>query len=175
MARHRGNLGLSLLELLAVVLVLGILAAIVQPSLEPATPARLALAASEVASAARFARSEALRTGQPHGIRAQSSLDLVRVFRADTTSTPLTPAYDVRHPVSMRLYDLELPGVDLTETSVWRGTCNVADQVVFDARGTARCADPFSVLLDQQTLGLSAAGQNADVTIEGLTGRVVVP
>ena len=102
--------GFSLLEISIVVLILGIMALVVIPDSSPGNQQKLDLAVQEFAAAIRFARSEAIRLGEPRGFYDQSSALRIRVFRADVGTSPWTPVYDVYHPVSKKLYDLELSG-----------------------------------------------------------------
>ncbi len=177
-ATHRG---FSLVELVVVLTLLSLSAVILIPAVQPTQGYRLDLAASEFADAMRFARSEALRTGKPHGFLAESSENRIRVFRANTITTPLTPVHDVYHPVSRRLYDLDLDTEDalagVTMNSggpTWLGTCDTPDIVVFDATGTPHCSDPWTVLLAERVVTLAFTDATRQVVLAGETGRVVV-
>jgi hypothetical protein len=56
--------------------------------------------AERVAAALRFARDEALRTAQPHGVALSTGTDAdtLKVFLLDTGTLPPTPQFSVRHP-----------------------------------------------------------------------------
>jgi type II secretion system protein H len=172
--------GFSLVELLVVVLILGIVAAVAVPAMSGNDPARLDLAAEEFAQAMRYARSEALRTGEPHGFREQNGARRIRVFRPDTGTAPWTVNYDVYHPVSRKLYDIALDthsmaAVDsLSATRVYRGTCNQNGNVYFDSSGIPRCTDPETVLLDQFEVTFALGEHTRVVTLHSITGRVSV-
>jgi type II secretion system protein H len=172
--------GFSLLELLIVVTILGIAATVAIPDFSAATPNKLELAAEEFAQAMRFARSEAMRTGQPHGFRQQSGAKRIRVFRPDTTVSPWLPIYDVYHPISKKLYDIVLDthpfaSVEtITRTPTFRGTCNITGNIYFDGNGTARCLDPETVLLEEFNMTLTLDKHTRIVTLQGITGRVAV-
>lgn len=176
----RSAAGYSLTEILAVVLLLSIAAAVAIPNLSATDPSKLDLAAQELAEAMRFARAEAIRTGEPHGFRQQSSAKRIRVFRPDTSASPWTPIYDVLHPISKKLYDIELDDhrfarVDsLSHDRVYRATCNVADHVYFDANGVPRCLDPETVLLDTFEVELALGDHVRTLTLDRITGRVTV-
>ena len=172
--------GYSLLELLAVVIILGIAAAVAIPGISTVDPDGLDIAAEEIAQAMRYARSEAIRTGDPRGFRQNSSNRRIRVFRPDTITSPWTLTYDVYHPVSKKLYDIELDAHPFTAVSsvshnrVYRGVCNTPANVYFDNGGVPRCADPETVLLDQYDVTLTMGGHSRTVTLHGITGRVTV-
>jgi prepilin-type N-terminal cleavage/methylation domain-containing protein len=172
--------GFTILEMLIVVGVLSIAALVVVPSSEPAAPYRLDLATSELAAAIRFARGEAIRTGRPHGVELDTSLETFRAFRAAPNDVPPTPIYDVNHPVSKLPYvgdlddDSATRGVALAAESSFSAACNTPTRVVFDARGIPRCGDPWSVLLQAQTLTLTLGGHIQRILLEGETGRVRV-
>lgn len=107
--------GLHLIELLIVVAILGMVALVAMPHLAATDPARLDLAAREVADALRFARSEALRTAQPHGVlvdhdASETSYQDIAVYRVDTTASPFAIAALVYHPVDKQPYDRAVGG-----------------------------------------------------------------
>jgi type IV fimbrial biogenesis protein FimT len=176
----RRNRGFTLTEILAVVAILGIVASVAIPSFSSVNPHPLELAAEETANAMRFARSEAMRLGSPIGFRQQSSQQRIRVFRADTGTSPWTLNYDVYHPHSKHLYDIELDSHpfaaadSVSHNRVYRGTCNKPGNVYFDSNGTPRCADPETVLLEQFDITLSLGSHSRVVTLHGISGRVTV-
>jgi len=176
----RGKGGYSLTEILAVVLVLSVAAAVAIPNLVTTDPSKLDLAAEECAQAIRFARGEAIRTGAPHGFNQESAAQRLRVYRVDTSATPWTEQYDVRHPISKKLYDVDLgdhPFARAETTSddrSFRGTCNRTSLVYFDAAGIPRCLDPQTVLVEQFDFTLRLGAHSRTVSLDRVTGRVTV-
>lgn len=179
-ARPLRQRGYSLVEVSLVVLIIGILAATVIPNLMSPDPGRLDLAAQEYADAIRFARSEAMRLHAPRGFRQSSSNKRIRVFRPDTSTTPWTEIYDIYHPLSKKLYDINLgqhpfAGADSIDTlRQYRGACNRINSVYFDADGIPRCLDPQTVLLDRYDVTLTAGSHQRMVSLESITGQVTV-
>ena len=173
--------GYSLVELLLIVSLLGLVALIATPDSRPSQRYRLDKAAAEIADAYRFARSEAMRTGNPHGVRLQRPQNRARVYNSDMGTSPPTALYTVYHPATRRLYDLDLDlrrdlrGVTMDSVNrTWTGTCNLVSYVTFDANGTPHCSDPLQVLLVSATVTLTHQGSALDVVVNGETGRVVV-
>mgnify|MGYP002063100860 FL=1 len=172
--------GVTLVELLVVIAIMGVAAAVAIPNLSSSDPQRLDLAAEEFANAMRFARSEAMRTGEPRGFRQFASSKRIWVFRPDTSTSPWTLNYDVYHPVSKKLYDIDLnthPFVaadSLSSNRVYRGTCNKTGEIYFDSSGIPRCADPETVLLEKLTMTLALGPHTRIVTLHGITGRLTV-
>ena len=172
--------GVTLVELLVVIAILGVAAAVAIPGLRSSDPQALDLAAEEVANTMRFARSEALRSGQPRGYRGNSTTTRVRVFRPDTSTSPWTVNYDVYHPVSKKLYSIRLKdhplaAIDsMSHNRVYRGTCNNPRNVYFDSSGIPRCTDPETVLLEELNVTLTLGTHTRIVTLHGITVRVTV-
>ena len=140
---------------------------------------KLELAASEVAAAYRYARGEALRGADPHGVHVDVAQNRIRLFRLPTLSPP-TPAYDVNHPLTKRLYDIDLDaqpateGVTVASGAVWSATCDQPSFFGFDSAGTPRCGDPWPVTLEVGGVMLSYQGHTRAVVVDGETGRVTV-
>ncbi len=177
---HRDEYGFSLVELLIVIAFLGIAASIAIPDVSTTDVSRLELAAAEMANAMRFARSESMSQGSPRGFRQQSITQRIRVFRPDTSVSPWVPIYDVYHPLSKQLYDVDLSQHtfasvdDITHNRVYRGTCNTPGRVYFDVNGTPWCTDPENILLDNFVVTLTAGSHTRTVILHGITGRVTV-
>jgi len=156
------------------------MAAVVVPSFSSPDPERLDTAAQEIADAMRFARSEAMRLGEPRGFTENSSQKRIRVFRPETGTLPWTLVYDVYHPVSKQIYDITLDthafakADSVTATRVYRGACNQDWNVYFDAGGIPRCTDPETVLLQQYDVTLSLGTQTRVVSLNSITGQVSV-
>lgn len=176
----RSASGYSLPELLVVVMILGIAASVAIPNIAATSPTRLDLAAEEFAQAIRYARSEAIRTGEPRGYQQQSVAKRIQIFRADTSTSPWTLNYDVYHPVSKKLYDVDLNthsfagAGNLSQIATFRGTCNNPNNVYFDANGIPRCADPETILVEQFDVTLNLGNHTRVVTLNGITGRVTI-
>jgi type II secretion system protein H len=174
--------GLTMVELLLVVSILGLVAMVAIPSLSASDHAKLELAAEEFAQAMRFARSQAMQQGAPYGFRNPpgSGIKRIRVFRMDTTTNPWSPVYDVYHPLSKILYDIDLRTHALayaeavSRNTTFRGTCNMVGNIYFDGHGTPWCADPEDVLLDQLNVTFSSGPISRVVTLHGISGRVTL-
>ena len=160
---------------------LGIVAAIVVPAVtSTGSDKELELVAEEFADAMRFARSEAIRTGEPHGFRFFTNQYRIRVFSADTSGTPWTWVWDVYHPLTKQLYDYTFPAdlsgatTPVTHVPVYRSTCDRNGVVYFDANGTPWCLEPETALLDSYRLDIATTDGQLSVNLDGITGRVTV-
>jgi len=176
----RNEHGFTLVELLIVVIILGVAATVAIPDLSTTNTSKLDLAAAEIAGAMRFARSESMRQGVPRAFRQQASQKRIRVFRPDTSVSPWDPVFDVYHPLSKQLYDIDLDdhsfaaADDVTNNAVYRGSCNSIGNIYFDVNGTPWCTDPETVLLDYLEVTLTAGRHTRIVKLHGITGRVTV-
>ena len=172
--------GFTLVELLVVLSIVALFATIALPSAEPGNQHVLDLAAGEVAAAARFVRSEALRTRGSYGLRVEPGSARVRVYRADTSTTPATPIFDLRNPVSKRVYEVDLEnrrmlsGIQMTMGSTHLTSCVTPNDIVYDGTATPRCGNPWNALLGSAWIRLSLSGSERTVWIDGETGRTSI-
>lgn len=169
--------GFSFVELMMVVIILGIVAVAAMPNFSSTNEKKLDNAANEVASALRFAQSEAIRTKISHGIDIDTTNDRIRVYRLPAT----TPVYDVYHPVDKKLYDLQLKtdayisGVDVIGVSFVFGAYTSTANLDFSADGFPKyTSSGTDSMLTTGTLTLSYQGQQRILSIAPMTGRVTI-
>jgi prepilin-type N-terminal cleavage/methylation domain-containing protein len=178
--RAAGQRAYTIIELLAVVALIGLTASVLIPSAIPGESKKLDIVAMEVANAMRFARSEAMRTGNTLGFQQQSTINRMRIFNIDIGSVPATFEYNVYHPVDKDLYTRwfgEQPFAfngEMQNLSTYQGTCNLKSKIYFDADGTPWCTDPVTVLLERFDVDLKLGTSSRIVTLHGITGRVTI-
>jgi len=174
--------GFTLLEVLLATFILGIVALAAIPSFTSSGGARLEVAASEVASAIRFARSEALRTGQPHGVYATTAAQRLQVYRLVEFLGIPVPTYDVRNPLDKQLYDLKfgtdpvLSGVTVVGAEfLYTGSTDGGGYLGFDPIGTPKYTSGGTVrMLVSASVELSYRGDCMVVKVQPMTGRVMI-
>jgi len=181
------NQGYTLLELAVVVSIVSVLAAVALPGLRPSQDQKLDLAASRVAEALRFGRTESIRTGDVHAVEILFNTGQVIVSRADMTQaspypagTPTDPASILVEPLTKQPFDFSLSvdnstaGVDVLTRPF---TYGVGDRrtVLFDAQGTPfHKAGGAFYRLDDGLVELAFGDQRRNVRLATLTGRVVL-
>jgi len=150
------------------------------PDIAASRSYKLDLAARDFAAAMRFARDEAMRLGSPRGFNIQSAARRIRVMRLDLSVSPPTLNYDVYDPVSKKLYDIDLAASSIAAAEVvslnstFRGICTQPGEIYFDSTGTARCANPETVLVSQFSISLGLDNDSRSIILDGITGRVTV-
>lgn len=172
--------GYTLIELVVVVGIIGLIAVVAVPQTASNDEQRVHIAAIELGDAMRFARGEAMRLGIPHGFSFAADEKKLQLFRLDSKTFPAVRVYDVRHPVSKQLYEIAIDdhpfagaGTILTHAS-FHAACATVEEIYFDARGTARCWSPETVLLKSFSVELHLGQNTSGVSLDGLTGRVTV-
>jgi len=178
--------GFTLLELLIVITILGIVALVAIPYLQSPDTKKLEVAANEAVMALRYAKSQAIRTGKPHGVRFTAANDRIVVFELDMTDPPIDSADEttLRHPHDKKLYDLSINtdtptagiGISIADFR-FGGDPTPYEYVVFNAKGTpVRVASDTTItLMDQGEVRLNQGGNISIVQVDAVTGRVTRP
>jgi type II secretion system protein H len=120
MDRIRSAAGFTLTEIMIVVAILGLTALVVIPTFTShEDEQKLSLAAAELTDGLRYARNEAIRTGNT--FRVTINLDNDQFMIADLAALP---GQTVIHPVSRTPYNVDFPssgrysGIDITGSGV---------------------------------------------------------
>jgi prepilin-type N-terminal cleavage/methylation domain-containing protein len=183
--RVKEERGYTLVELVIVVAILGLVAAVAVPNITTGSDKKLSLAAEEVASAIRFARSEALRTGEGHGLTVSQATQKVTVTKYDITIVPISTLGTLTHPIDKQPYDFNVNTSTDTKGVTISNSSDVFDygpegrrrSLIFDPRGVPIWivgSDPTRHLLEDGTIELSYGTQQRIVSVAPITGRVTV-
>ena len=176
--------GVTLVELLIVVTLLGVVAVVAIPNLRSEDPYRLELAAREIANAIRLARSEALRTGEVHGVQISQNTHRVVAYKADMSTSPVGMESILYHPVSKQRVDFETinapmtSGVSITNTQdPFLYATGRRKNLLFDASGLpmwiVNSTGSTYALLDG-VINLGYGNIVLGVQVAPITGRVTV-
>ena len=181
----RKQTGLSLIELTAVIAILGITALVVIPNFSSTDPYKLELAAEQVAQAIRFSRSEAMRTGEHHGVTISQVTQDITVKKWDITTYPVSTESISYHPMSKQSFEFDItgfslaPGVRITNTNdifLYTGAGR-RRSLIFDPQGVPVWivgSDDSVYLLEEGIVQLSAGQSQLNITVAPITGRVSV-
>lgn len=170
--------GFSLTEMLVVVAIVGLVAAATTTSLSSSDSKQLDAAASEVVSLIRFARNEAIRTGDAHGVDANVATQRIRPYIRGIFGIPF---YTVRNPVDRNIYNLDFdsePGMsDVVVSSVLFDFQGVGSQALlgFNIDGVPKYESGGTVhLLNSAEIRLSLGNDERVINVAPVTGRVTV-
>ncbi|MFW2403864.1 MAG: pilus assembly FimT family protein [Gammaproteobacteria bacterium] len=177
--------GFTITELLVVVIILGVLAAVVAPGIRSGSPDRVDLAAAEAAEAIRFARSEALRTGNVHGVFVEHNQNRVTVEKTDLSEEPVDGESVLYHPVTRQPYTFDLDDDKLMSGVTIGNTSDVFNywflgprrRLLFDAQGLPVYMKPIAgetYHLMPASIIFELDGYERRVSIESYTGRVTI-
>lgn len=179
--KGRAERGYTLLELVVVVSIVAVMAAVALPSMRPAEDQRLDHAVAWIAESVRFARAEAMRTGNPVHLEVNETSGRLRVTVADLSGPSAAPGAELRDPISKQPYDFvvsDLPdmrGIDITAKSFDYPSGGRTETVVFDARGLpfTKSSDNF-MRLTQGEIQIALGDRERNVYVAPLTGRVTL-
>lgn len=179
---NRRLAGVTLAEMLIVVALLGLAAALVIPQASSVTPLVADAAAAEVAHAIRFAQREAMRTGMYHVAEVDPALQTIRVYRLASPAFVAEDPVPVMHPVDKQQpYRIQLAvntARAVVASSVFTYGADKSDDVAFGPEGA-----PLRYVAGQvPNVPLSADGivilQSGSalrtVTVDKTSGRVTL-
>ncbi len=182
---RRAASGLTFIEVLVALLVLAIVAFGVNPQLSSANPEKLDFAASQVAAAVRFARSEAMRTGEVHAIFVDEANEEVTVELTELSTKPASVKKVLYHPINKQPYRFNLSkntstqDVLVTSPAASFEFVSIGKQqrLMFTAQGVPVYIDTTANTVHQLVTGEILLGMGeigALVTVQSVTGRVSV-
>lgn len=176
----RGQNGVTYLESMIAVVILGIVAVAAMPNLSSIDPKKLDVAAQTIADAIVFARADAIRKKIPQGINTDTVNERIRVYSLPAQ----TAVFDVYHPIDKKIYDIQLKtdtqlaGVDLVSANFsYDGSLNSSSYLDFNSDGIPKLTGGIpqrDYMLISASIIIAYHGQQRQISIAPITGRVAV-
>lgn len=174
--------GFTLVEIFMVIAIMGILAALVIPSLTPDVNTRLSAAADIVVADLAWARSLAVANNTSYSITTDATNNLYYIEHSGANplfdTLPASPYGDYADATDRRTTRLaKLPGVGppprllLAQKTFTSGSPQTVTDLEFGPLGQTSRSEPTVIWL---TAGLSRAARYLPLTIDPITGLVTV-
>lgn len=177
--------GVTLLNLMIIVAIVAIFSTIAIPTFTSSDKYQLELASEHIVNAIRFARREAIRTGDMYGVEVDRSSKHFYVYKVDVDTKPVSPEFIAYHPINKNKYsyyfdsDLNLSTISISNSA---DPFLFSDSVrrkslLFDANGTPVWFDSNINSIYQLSDGeviLSRGNAQNSVYVQPLNGRVSV-
>ena len=161
------------------------MALVVIPDASPTSQQKLDLAANQIAQALRFAQSEALRTGEHHGVTISQATQAITVKKWNITTDPVSTELIPYHPVNKQAFVFDAdgmtlaPGVSITNSADIFNYLSIGRRrsLIFDPRGVPMWilgSDGSGYRLLDGIVELSNGQTQRTIAVAPLTGRVTV-
>ncbi len=169
--------GYSLAEMLVVVALLGLIALVAVPTFQAHKSADVDVAVAELGAAMRYARSEAMRTGTPHGFAYDPASGTLQLYSLDHLQQPV---FDILHPLTKQLYAYQFAlhplfeGLQLAGAMQFEGVKHT--QLTFDPRD----GSPYALIagarhrLDEAWTSVSDGARSVTLRVQPVTGRLLI-
>ena len=175
--------GFTLIEVVVALLVLAIVVFGVNPQLTSGNPAKLDFAATQVAAAIRYARSEAMRTGEVHAVFVDEVNESVTVELTELSTKPATVKSVLYHPIDKQPYTFRFLNNSTTQevlvesptASFLFASVGKQQRLMFTADGVPVFIDTVTNTVHQLVTAkvlLGMKGLGASVNVQPVTGRV---
>lgn len=155
----------TLIEILVVVVVLGICAAVAIPSMSSASVLRAQAAVRTLVSDITYAQSDALAFQVGRAILFDQANNSWKI--CEVRSTIIDPQTDL-------IYASQLRGTDFGDSRISAVNFGGSSQLYFDEMGGPVTAPLGSSPAPNGYIEISGSGETYRVTVEGFTGRVTV-
>ena len=163
--------GVSLAEMLIVVAILSVVAAIAIPQASSVSPYAVDATTAEVAQAIRFAQREAIRTGTIHGVIVDPASQELRVF-----GLPTSGATASTHPLDKREYTILFGNNAMLRgtivSSAFKYDKKATNYISFTRDGSPGTADGSDPLKEEGLITLRHGNAERIVRVATVTGRV---
>ncbi|GJM18836.1 MAG: hypothetical protein DHS20C14_10490 [Phycisphaeraceae bacterium] len=175
---HTSRRAFSLIEILMVIVIMGVLAAVVVPGIGALDAQRQDAAIEEIKRSLRFARGSAMATGAPTGVQIQTSsgvvFDAVRIdpdtLALDGVPGPLGEDFPTRYLSS------EFPGITLASVTNGDGSATTDETIWFKFDGTPHTRNGSGVFTSDNAsdcaIEVDYAGGTRTIVVHAFTGFV---
>lgn len=173
-ARVRRSAAFTLLEMLAVIVVLGIAGALVIPSMGQTGVLRVQAAVRTIVSDITYAQSEAIAFQEKRAIvfnTANSTYRLVEV-PGDTVDPAAYTLYDPTNNTG--LYIVDFMGDQFGDARITTANFDGGNTVIFDALGGPITDAGSNAPMSNGLITVTSSSSTFDIRIDAFTGRVTV-